>query len=778
MALRLYSEFKSDTGQLFKIEIHDDEFTGTASSFKVASDGFVLNYEGESDNIVSPVIGSECVVSAYNTTSAFDLFITDLKDHQEDRFTLRILKDVAENLFWAGIVTQDLIVVEDVSKPYIFQISATDGIGHLSNKEYTTASLTTVNDLIFDAVDAIGIAHLYETTDTYFATSVNIWDSQHTYSTTDDVTTLTRFNTIVFKDVDNDGNAIYSTYMDILTEMCIVFGARFYQSDGVFHFEQYIERDDSERRVVQYYKTGIEKSNTLIDDDVTLDGTAIGGVRLANNQFNFLPALKKVQVSFNQERMNNLLANRLTFTGVTAAQELGYITSQNNSQLQVSGILTYRFDYDGSGATALVEFYRPVFRVQIKIEDVSNPGTFYYLKRDWSPLGGQLYGATSWTTTASFYYVDAGMGKNNADGLYISNGFNFITPPIPINGDATIDIEFYNVYDLSHAVQTVPTNYTATNRITEVTVAYIDEDGGVNNISVYTATNTSVDINSSLILDLGEIRVSDSNGLQGSFFVFNGTGWVPSTSWRRGNTGTYESILKLLTREVLSIHKKPIERYSGTIVGPFPFSKRYEFDSSFWLPMRGSYNANFDEWQSDWFKIDRTTTGISTENPSDTGGGGVAAGRVSGQMGTDEVIVGTEIFTDNMSANGTLGVVGVTTLSGGLNNESFLIQTITDVTNSSGSSYDVADTDHMIFNTWSGASGTATINLPPARDNEGRLLRFKSDSTISSTTNITLSPDGSDTIDGEADFNFNRDYDGVMLLAHNDNWYIIQRKSK
>ena len=194
--------------------------------------------------------------------------------------------------------------------------------------------------------------------------------------------------------------------------------------------------------------------------------------------------------------------------------------------------------------------------------------------------------------------------------------------------------------------------------------------------------------------------------------------------------------------------------------------------------MRGSYNANFDEWQSDWFKIDRTTTGISTENPSDTGGGGVAAGRVSGQMGTDEVIVGTEIFTDNMSANGTLGVVGVTTLSGGLNNESFLIQTITDVTNSSGSSYDVADTDHMIFNPGSGASGTATINLPPARDNEGRLLRFKSDSTISSTTNITLSPDGSDTIDGEADFNFNRDYDGVMLLAHNDNWYIIQRKSK
>src|SRR5210317_131378 len=109
MAVRLYSEFKSDTGQLFKIEIHDTDFTGTATTFNVAGDGFTLNYEGAIDNIVSPIIGSECVISAYNTTSAFDLFIIDLKAHQENRFFVRIYKDVAENLFWTGIITQDLI---------------------------------------------------------------------------------------------------------------------------------------------------------------------------------------------------------------------------------------------------------------------------------------------------------------------------------------------------------------------------------------------------------------------------------------------------------------------------------------------------------------------------------------------------------------------------------------------------------------------------------------------------------------------------------------------
>ncbi len=777
MAVRLYSEFKSDTGQLFKVEIHDTDFTGTASTFNVAGDGFTLKYEGGIDNIVAPVVGSECQISAFNTTSAFDLFITDLKAHQEDRFFVRILKDVAENLYWTGVIVQDLITIEDVSKPYIFQISAVDGIGHLKNKEYTSTAVTTINEFIEGSVNAIGLADLYDTLDIYYATTINVWDSAHIYSISEDVTTLTRFNALVYKNVDNDGTPIYSTYFDILVELCTSFGARFYQANGIFHFEQYAERVNAERRVAKYYKTGVEESIALVDDDVTLAGTVVGGVRLAGNQFNFLPALKKVQVSFNQERMNNLLANRLTFTGSTAAQDLGFVTDENNAQLQVSGLLTYRFDYDGSGATASTEFYRPVFRVQLKVEDVSNPGTFYYLKRDWTPSGGQLYGATSWTTTASYYYVDAGMGKNNNDGLYISNTFAFITPAIPVDGDASIDVDFYNIFDLSNATQTVPTNYIATNRATEVTVSYIDEDGGVSNVTIFSSTNTDTDINSNLILDLGQIRVSDSNGLQGSFFVYNGSSWVPSTSWRRGASGTYQSLLKMTTKDILSLHKKPIQRYSGVIAGPFTFNKRYEFDGSYWLPIRGEYNANLDEWSSDWFKIEQTTTGIDIDVPSDDGDYGTASFRVSGQSGTDEVFVGTDVITDNVDAAGTLDVAGDTTLQN-LDHQGTLIEEITDVTNSAGSRYDVGDTEYMIFNRWSGGNGTATINLPRAGDNEGRLLRFKSDGTIGANTAITLSPSSPDTIDGDAEFSFNRDYDGVMLLAHNSNWYIIQRKAK
>lgn len=810
MALRLYSEFQSSTDRLFKIEIHDSNYSGDPESFVVASDGFTLNYSGETDDIVSPIIGSSCTINAYNTNNAFDTFINALKSYQESRFTVRIYAeynaiedglvmsyydtieppDGGLALYWAGIIMQDLVTVEDTSKPYVFSITATDGIGFLANKEYTGVGNVTLESFLESAVDAIGLDSLYDDDDLLYATCVNIWDSQHTYSTSTDVTTLTRFSALVYANKEEDGTYVYSTYLDILKEMCIAFGARFYQREGVFYFEQYLERAVTSRTVSAYYKNGTKAFTSKVSDDITLDGTSSGGARLAGNQFNFLPALKRVEVKYNQERANNLLANRLTFTGATGRQDLGFVVDDNNGVIQVTGQLIYQLTHNGNAGTVALEFWRPVWRLELRIEDAANPGTFYYLKRNWSPSGGQLYGATSWTTTASYYHIDAGIGKNDATGLYLSNTFSLVTPPLPVDGDAELDVNWYQAYDLNNAVQTVPTYFDETNQVKEVTATFFNDNGGISAVTVYSATNTDTNINSNLVLDLGELRVSDSTGLQGSFYVYNGSAWVASTQWRRGNSGSYNSLLKLLTSEVLSLHKKPIERYSGTIVGPYPFGVRYSFDSAFWLPMQGSYNANMDEWSSEWFKVQKDDSNVTIDTPVGSGGGVDFFGRISSQQGTDEVINGVDItvttseVTGNSTVGGNITVSGSSSLQGtsitNLSHNGNLIQNIEAVEHSPGSTYNVGDSDYMIFNTWeSGAgNGTATINLPAAGDNEGRLLRFKSDSTISSTHAINLQPDGSDTIDGEASFSFNRDYDGVMILAYRSSWYIVQRKSK
>ncbi|NBT88828.1 MAG: hypothetical protein EBT51_11090, partial [Flavobacteriaceae bacterium] len=94
----------------------------------------------------------------------------------------------------------------------------------------------------------------------------------------------------------------------------------------------------------------------------------------------------------------------------------------------------------------------------------------------------------------------------------------------------------------------------------------------------------------------------------------------------------------------------------------------------------------------------------------------------------------------------------------------------------------VNDEDLHIFNVWSGANGSATLNLPPIAESYGRIIQFHSDSTISANTYITLQPDSGDTsttIDGASSYDFNRAYDGITILGHtDDNWYIIQKKEK
>jgi len=790
MGLRLYSEFHSSTNKLFKVEIYDSSYGGTAQDFVLASDGFTLNYSGETDDIVSPIISSNCTVSAYNEDAFFDNFVTDLKQYQEKRFTLRVLLHNGTNYahYWAGIIMQDLVTVEDTHKPYVFSITAVDGIGSLANIPYESVDNVTIESFIESAVGAIGLDELYLSNDNFYSTVVNIWDTQQTYSATTDVTTLTRFSALVYSEKQEDGTVTYSNYLEILKELCIAFGARFYQKDGVYTFEQYLERAEDERIVYTYLFDGSLDSTATVNDDVTLDGTTGGGARLAGNQFNFLPALKKVQVSFNQERINNLLSANLTFLPSTGRQDLGFINDDNNGRLQIIGDLIYQLTNNGTPGTMAFEFWRPIWEVEVRVEDVLNPGTFYYLKREWQPglTGAQLYGPTTWTTTPSFYHIDGDMGLNEASGLYLSTAVGIVTPPLPVAGDATLDVNFQNVYDSTGAVQTVPGYFTEIVQSKNFRALFLNDNGSTSEVTVYSATNTDANINSNLILDLGELRVSDSTGLQGSFYVYDGSNWVASTQWRRGNTGSYTSLLKLLTNEVLSLHKKPIERYSGTIVGPYSFGIRYEFDGSYWLPMQGSYNANLDEWSSEWFKIAKDATDITVDNPVGTGGGADFVARISSQQGTDEIInavtvnTTTSAVTGNQTIGGTLGVTGNSTLAttsvGEFTTTDRVNVTLNEITGNPGGSETISATDHFNFISYSGGNGNYTINLPSAET--GVIMRFKTDDTIVANKTITLTPQSGERIDAEASYIMDRSYDGITLLGKDSNWYIIQKKEK
>lgn len=778
MGLRLFSEFKSSNGKQYKIEIHQTGFVGTTTSFNVAEDGFKLEYSGETDDIVSPIIGSKCVVSAYNNVGAFDTFMNKLLVRQDDEFFMKILLHDGvdyNDTFWSGIIMQDLMTDNDVSKPRIVEITATDGIGFLANEEYTGTGFTTIQNIVLKATQSIGLSEIYTTTDHILGTIVNVWDTNMTFAkTTTDVSTLIRFDSRVYQDKEEDGTIIYPKYLDILRELCVAFGARFYQRDGIFYFEQYLEREASSRYVTTYQYDGTKVSTTSVSDDVTLDQTTAGGARMAGNTFTFLPALQKVSVSFNQSRASNLLANNIHFTDSTTRQNIGFVPNTDNGRLQLETRLEYQLTLNTTPPSVAFDWWQPVWKMEVRIEDANNIGTFYYLKREYAPTGlagAPIYGPTTWETSASHYYIDGGLGLNEATGLFLSGSANIATPPLPVSGDVEIDIDWVNVYDDQQAVQSIPSYFDETRISIMSKVVYLNDTGALSEVEVFSATNTDSRINSNLNLDLGQLRISDAAGMQGSFFVYDGSNWVRSTLWRRDDTGTFIGLFKMLTSEILSLHRSPVERYDGTIIASESFGMKYIFDSSNWLMMRGTYNANIDQWNGEWFKFNKQTTNITIDTPVGSGGGGTATARISSQQGTDETIRVVQMNATDAD------VTNNTTIGGTMTNNGAMKVAINDITgNDESPAQSVTTSNHMNFVTFGEGTGSYVVNLPTAVGNDGILIRFKTDNSVSASHQVVLTPVSGQTIDGDTDYNLSRQWDGITLMANDGNWLVIQKK--
>jgi hypothetical protein len=148
--------------------------------------------------------------------------------------------------------------------------------------------------------------------------------------------------------------------------------------------------------------------------------------------------------------------------------------------------------------------------------------------------------------------------------------------------------------------------------------------------------------------------------------------------------------------------------------------------------------------------------------------------------------------TGAATLSSTLGVTGattmnVTTINGAatLNAKSSVNGSwnadIRDIDAGAGADYSVEETDYILFVNYTGGNGTFTIYLPPVDANEGRMIRIKTDDTISNSNALSIEPDPGDTgatIDGEASSAMTRPYDGATYLCHNGDWWLIQKKEK
>jgi hypothetical protein len=834
-AIKLFSEFKSDSGALYKIQIWDEDYSGSSpDEFKVSSSGFELNYSGETDNIYSPIIGSSVSFGMYIKDAATRSFISNLKDYQQDRYFVkikvisedtrnRIVQDYStrvksdggtiesiscletaidnlggtEELFWAGYITQDIIEIEDAPEPYILNIQATDGIAKLKNTLCGFSFFRKFTNQFINALDEVGVFEMYDADDSVMVVVSNWWAEEMTYNANNNPLDETFLDFHAFDTIDEEGFYTNRNWHDILSEICTLFGLRFYYSNGQYRLEQLFERKGSfTEHTYKKDRTKIGETSGL-SYGKTIDQTT-NKARLAGNIFNFLPAVNDVSITLDKEP--KAMTGVIWDNSNDPELELGLVSSALNNQITLTFNHTIRLVLNTNVNQ------NPIFaklRLNVSLFDFNN-NVMYYLKRTFT---GTTPSTPEWTTTQSGSGYEILIGQfeefsaqvtlgNTPDVQQIVGPTTITTPIIPVDGDMTIDWDNVGFVESNGSVRglSVLNSSTYKMKLSSVTTSF----GSIQNQTTrIRAVSPNAQINGSVSYDLGTSVIFTGQGERGSLVDRIEVGGlilkVPYGGWRRGNSGSYQDIQRLVCEEFLKLMNTPVNKYQGRIFSDHDFRQRLTFDGRKWIQLGGTFNANLDEWSGEWFVIERATITPTFDDVNiDTGLNDFS--NVNGNTGnvsfdgieSTDVNTNTLGVTENTTIGGKLGVTGLSTLNetsvGNFTTTGSVSVAINDVDASSGGSENQSLANHTNFINYSGdENGTYTINLPSAVD--GALLRFKTDSSISANKKAQLTPQTGETIDGSTEpYVMDRSFDGITLMGHtfggSTNWFVIQKKEK
>ena len=834
---KLFSEFRSNYGHFYLIEIWDENYTGNdPDQFNVTGEGFQLNYSGQTDNIYSPIIGSSVSFGMYVQNSATNAFLNNIKQYQQDRYFVKIWKGefsgedantwyntskvsddglvmsfspdeeqvVYLDFHWGGYIVQDIIEIEDTSQPYVLNIQATDGISKLADTLCGTSFFRQFTNQFINALDQVGVLGIYGSEHPVLAVVCDWWAQEMTYNANNNPLDELFADFHAFDTIDEDGIITGKTWMEVLEQMCYLFGLRLYYSKGQYRLEQLFTREASSMYEHRYKKDKTKIDSESVSYNKTINQTS-NKARLAGNIFNFLPAVNNISVVVNKEpkAINGVVSDE----DAQPTTEVGFIASTPSNQI------FFGFHHVGQ-----VTINQPVgsakiymkLRLNVELYDFNNNVT-YYLKRTFT---GMTPGAISWTTTQSgsgYEIIIGPLQEFDRDELLVTGNTSVVTPNVPEDGDVSFDWEFVEFVNKSGATHTL----NAANQYgwqMETRNLTTTNGEGITNETIRTrAISPNTNIKSNLSYELPEMNLFTGNGERGSLVKQYNVGSllikVPYTNWREGNSGTYVEIQKLVCQEFLKLMDAPIQKYMGRMFSSHDFRQRLTFDSKNWIQLGGTYSANSDEWDGEWFVISRagitptfdnstTKTDVTffdgvngiTGNTSFSGLDAVNLDTnildvtTTANVGTDLDVGGNGDFSGRMDVGGALEVVGNSILSatsvGEFTTTGRVNVTLNEVTGAPGGSETLSSANNFNFIDFeTGENGTYTLNLPTSEP--GLIMRFKTDDTIAANKNISLTPQSGERIDGEDSYSMDRPYDGITLMGGpNGDWFVIQKKEK
>ena len=764
MAVRFYADFQNDVGIQYRINIYDNSHNTAATEVVCGVPGFNLSYEGNNQDQYQPILPSKIDFTLYNEGGDFDTWLnTTVPSAPEAQFPIEVLTDpgeVAEAVFWRGILLPEQMQQADEPSPSAVNLTAADDINQL--KETTIDDLGTsvyILDYVYEALKLVRSYGLYDSDEVFIRYANDMKPTGYTGSN------WLADGGIYPPSIAGTQPTEYYNAFEVLRSLAITYNARVFQAEGVWHFmplNKFQQRADSVSFVTDLnqidasgsavtwsnYDRITWQSNMLISDGIGFD-------KMAGNTIEYSRPIKRVT----RERVTR--GNEFLFQSNT-----GYTTlSATANDIELSDDDRLYF----AQSTHLVTLFHNIDIAPVSSAPI-DAGNFFTVVANFTiKFGDQYYTDTGWSGSAGTKSVVLGQ-------YYKFYGFESISE-VSVQVPELVDDEVGLDVTLNVVVVGIggsdQTSSLGTHNVLFILRVYPGDGTQGTGDNVTFASETT--LGNQVTLEQKDVVTGNA----GVDYAIGGTGIptysgafsfgaVDMDSWESSlTTGPY-TIHRLGVREIMENTQLPHRiRQGGFYLQTMSMMWPYHLitdDSDDCVIHQLTYQANDSEVTVERFQLNRVTTNlafrsdlIGTDNPRDR-------------------FLPTSSTTDVQQELNDL-------ITGSLPQ----IHQVQLIEHSGGSIYevDIDDSNGFIYmNKYiDSANGTGNIRLPKVADNDGRMLRFKSDGTITANKNyrVTLFPDETTagvTIDGGTSFAMVRSYDGIAVLCYDGQWYVIQRKEK
>ena len=308
-------QFQTDNGTFYKIEVFDNDSADTELfQPKLGSDGFSLTYQTDTDNRFTALIPSEVKFDIYIENDDQEDEIINIRHATYGQYDVGIYKsldDSSYDLYWAGVILNDISNEKDVDYPRGVTLTAIDGLAALKDKPFN-------EDVGYNTPSSFQVIAYFKNafrlqipwTDNYINAGANLVKTYINWSTDSagyvahrDPLNFSRFNFMAFVDVnEDDGTKEYKDTFFLLDSICKSFCARCFFSEGTWHIVSVNNYDKWLTPFTNFVRTydnsgsvNLVSSGSVSENEIEGSGSLHDSILRFGADFGMLPVLKEVK---------------------------------------------------------------------------------------------------------------------------------------------------------------------------------------------------------------------------------------------------------------------------------------------------------------------------------------------------------------------------------------------------------------------------------------------------------------------------------------------------